>query len=203
MKQHRLIKAVGDLPNIVYFLAFDRQAVADAIVLTTKINGDSYLEKIVQLPVKLPTPDRISIRTMFSRQLSGILTDKSAARFDRNYFREIALDGIDSFLRTPRDVVRLTNALKLTLPMVEGEVNPADFIALEALRIFRPPVYDQIRSHPEQFAGSTPFEKPEDVTAFHTAWMHNLGEGQEGSAAKVLTRVFPKFESAFKKCPLS
>jgi predicted KAP-like P-loop ATPase len=193
----RLIKAVGDLPNLIYFLAFDRQAVACAITSTTKINGDSYLEKIVQLPVELPIPDRISIRTLFARQLSGILTDKSAGLFDREYFREITLDGTDSFLATPRDVVRLTNVLKLTFPMVEGEVNPVDFIALEALRIFRPLVYDQIRSHPEQFVGSRPFEQAEDVTKFHNSWMETLEEKQDGSAAKVLRKLFPKFESAF------
>jgi len=197
----RLVKAVGDLPNTLYLLAVDRTAVADAIASATKIDGNAYLEKIVQLPIELPKPDRISIQSMFSERVSGILTEKSTNLFDKYYWGEVYLEGIDGFLRTPRDVIRLTNALKLTYPMVEGEVNPVDFIALEALRIFRPQVYDQIRSHPEQFAGSTEstsWEKGEDHTAFHNGWMKRLDEGQIGFAAKILSNVFPKFESAFR-----
>ena len=104
---------------------------------------------------------------MFLQRVSSIFTEKSVSLVDKYYWRgKSYLDGIDAFLRTPRDVVRLTDALKLTYSAVEGEVNPVDFVALEVLRIFRPSVYEKIRLHPEQFAGSTPSERGDDLTKF-------------------------------------
>lgn len=198
----RLVKAVADLPNMLYVLAFERRVVADAITSTLgspiESFGNSYLEKIIQIPVELPIPDQSSIRDMFASQIGGILGEQSMNLFDRDYWRDVYMEGIDRFLDTPRDVGRFVNALRLTLPMVEGEVNPVDFIALEALRIFRPAVYDQIRFHPEQFSGPTPRKKQDDVTKFHTDWMTKLKEDQEGAAAKILVRIFPKFESSFR-----
>lgn len=194
----RLVKAVGDLPNVLYLLALDKQAVANAITSTAEINGESYIEKIVQLPIELPVPDRVSLRDMFHRQFLSILSEKSAGFFDKYYWREIYLEGIAHFLKTPRDVVRFINALKIMLPIVEGEVNPVDFIAMEALRILSPLVYDEIRFHPDQFAGSTPAEGREKASAFHKAWMEKLEESHDGPSAKILKRVFPKFESAFR-----
>jgi predicted KAP-like P-loop ATPase len=198
----RLVKAVADFPNVLYLMAFEREAVANAITAAagSKITsyGDSYLEKIVQLPVELPMPDRISIQGMFAQQLSVILPEKLASPFDKDRLREVYLEGIDHFLRTPRDVQRLANALKLTVPMVEGEVNRVDFIALEALRIFRPSIYDVIRFHSEQFTGPTPSEDLENLTAFHNTWMQELREDQKGPLAHILNNIFPKFESAFR-----
>ena len=99
----RLVKAVADLPNVLYLLAFERSVVAAAVntVLgsTSLTYGDSYLEKIVQLPIELPTPDRISMQQMFAQQLAGIITEKSAGLIDKYYYRETYLDGIDHFLK--------------------------------------------------------------------------------------------------------
>ena len=201
MEVFRLVKAVGDLPNILYVVAFDKTVVADAIksVMGSEIPSyaGSYLEKIIQLPVELPIPGKMAVRKMFFRAAGPILTVASVKLSERDYSLDVYHEGIDHFLRTPRDVVRLTNALTLTFPMVEGEVNPVDFIALETLRIFRPLVYDQIRLFPEEFVGPTPTEKAEDVTKFHNSWMEKLEENLEGPAAKILLRVFPRFESAF------
>lgn len=200
----RLVKAVADLPNVIYLLAFERSPVAAAIttILGAKSEtyGDSYLEKIVQLPIELPTPGRISMQQMFAQQLAGIITERSASLIDKYYYREIYLDGIDHFLRTPRDIVRFTNTLKLTFPIVEGEVNPVDFIALEALRVFQPSAYEVIRSHPEHFSGATPNEQPDvdKLAKFHQTWMGQLKKTPDDSIGKILTKVFPKFESAFR-----
>ena len=56
-------------------------------------------------------------------------------------------EGIDPLIQVPRDVVRFTNTLSVTYPAVCGEVNPVDFIALEAIRNFLPDLYDIIRKN--------------------------------------------------------
>jgi predicted KAP-like P-loop ATPase len=124
----RLIKAVADLPNVMYLLALDQAAVAQAITTAAKSQpgsyDDSYLEQIVQLSIQLPIPDKMALRVMFADRLQPILTEKSATMFDKEYYRDVYMEGIDRFPVTPRDVVGLTNALKLTFPIVEGERSP-------------------------------------------------------------------------------
>ena len=39
-----------------------------------------------------------------------------------DYWIDVCANGIDPFLRTPRDVVRLVNAVASTYPTVRGEV---------------------------------------------------------------------------------
>ncbi len=50
-------------------------------------------------------------------------------------------------MRTPRDVTRFANALSVSWPAVEGEVNTADFLALEVMRLFHPLMHRAIRQN--------------------------------------------------------
>ncbi len=198
----RLVKAIADFPNVLYLMAFDKQVVANALSTAEGGSGPSYgasyIEKIVQLPVEMPVPDPIALQKMFARHLSNIITDKSVSLFDKTYWREVYLEGVDHFLNTPRDVVRLANALKLIYPTVEGEVNPVDYFAMEALRLFRPSVYEKIRAHTSKFVGATPREQRDELTAFHNAWLEELDEDPNGPVGRMLRNMFPKFESAFR-----
>lgn len=50
-------------------------------------------------------------------------------------------------IRTPRDANRYINALTITWPAVDGEVDLGDFIAIEAFRLFQPSIYRAIRDN--------------------------------------------------------
>ena len=141
----RLIKAVADFPNIVYLLAFDREVVVKAVEQMQDSSGEAYLEKIVQVPFELPLPDKTSLRKLLFERLQAILADIPDELFDQTYWGNVYLDGIEHFITTPRDIIRLTNTLSVTYPAVKGEVNPVDFIAVETLRVFCPLAYDIIR----------------------------------------------------------
>jgi hypothetical protein len=52
----------------------------------------------------------------------------------------IFYDVIAPEMRTPRDLIRLTNALAVTWPAVGGEVDRADFVAMETVRLLRPEI---------------------------------------------------------------
>src|SRR6185437_11108475 len=54
----RAIKALADFPNVIYVLFFDRVEVAKALTTSLQMNGDSYLEKLVQAPFHLPAVDK-------------------------------------------------------------------------------------------------------------------------------------------------
>jgi predicted KAP-like P-loop ATPase len=149
----RLVKAVANFPNVTYLLAFDKRVVGE-------VCGEEYLAKIIQIAFEMPLPDRHSLRNMLQRRLEKLLPKASqqleGREWDAAYeddFRNV--DGIRHFMRTPRDVVRLTNFLSLTYPSNE-DINAVDFITIETLRVNCPTVYDLIRKNPERFCFDFP-----------------------------------------------
>jgi predicted KAP-like P-loop ATPase len=65
----------------------------------------------------------------------------------------VYFSGMDHFIITPRHVIRLINVLQATYSSVMGEVNTVDFIAIEAIRVFMPKLYDEMRSNQDILSG--------------------------------------------------
>lgn len=195
-----VIKALADFPNVVYLLAFDRDVAAQAIEQQSGLSGERYLEKIIQVPFELPPIDRVALRAALFSRLSEVLGEIPDGTFDQSYWTNVYHDGIDALIQVPRDVVRFTNTLAVTYPAVRGEVNAVDFIALEALRVFIPDLYEVIRSNPDRFTGHTRNARYDDnergKAEFHSAWRNDLPEGLRGNAQSLIERIFPKTENS-------
>lgn len=191
-----VIKALADFPNVVYLLAFDREVAALAIKQQSGMPGERYLEKIIQVPFELPPVDRVALRAALFKRLDEILGDTSDGLFDQSYWTNAFHDGIDPLIQVPRDVVRFTNTLAVTYPPVRGEVNPVDFIALEALRVFLPSLYDVIRTNQDKFSGHSRDNRYDGdqraIAAFHEQWAQALPESLRSSTKALLERIFPK-----------
>ncbi|GAA0819268.1 KAP family P-loop domain protein [Colwellia asteriadis] len=149
----KLVKAVANFPHIAYVLAFDRNVVAKSIEKALNVNGNDYIEKIIQVPFELPAPDQGELSKLFFDKINLIFSDVPEEEHDHTYFGNLYHDGIKYFLTTPRDVVRLTNTLSITYPPVAGEVSYCDFIAIESIRVFEPEIYDFIRRNEHLFSG--------------------------------------------------
>lgn len=191
-----VIKALADFPNVVYLLAFDREIAAQAIEQQSGMPGERYLEKIIQVPFELPPVDRVALRAALFKRLDGILGDTPDGLFDQSYWTNVFHEGIDPLIQVPRDVVRFTNTLAVTYPAVRGEVNTVDFIALEALRVFLPKLYDVIRRNQDHFSGHSRDNRYDSdqraIHAFHDQWAQALPESMRSSARAMLERIFPK-----------
>ncbi len=197
----RVIKAVADFPNVVYLLAFDKKVVVAALGEMQGLSGEDYLEKIVQVPFELPLPSGEALYGLLFAELGAILADTPNLLFDRTYWDNLFIDGVRHFISTPRDVVRLTNTLRVTYPSVRGEVNAADFIAIETLRVFCPVAYDVVRRNSSQFTGHTELGllgKPKELQPFHDKWLKQVSEDDVEAVKNLLTRLFPNFESVWK-----
>jgi len=203
----RAIKAVADFPNVVYLLAFDQNVVVNALKDVQGSSGQAYLEKIVQVPFELPLPERNSVYRLFLAELDLILEGTPIEMFDQARWSELFRDGVDHFISTPRDVVRLTNTLRVTYPAVRGEVNGVDFVAIETLRVFCPIAYDVVRKNVGAFTGHRllvggPVGK-ESLRDFHESWMKNIQQ-EDVPAVKILfAHLFPKFQSAWENIDYS
>lgn len=194
----RTIKAIAGLPNLTYIIAFDIQVVITALELDHSLSGKSYIEKIVQVPFDLPLPDIASIRQLLFERLNKVLGTVDDTYFDQQRWQNIYLDGIDPLIQTPRDVTRLCNAISVTFPAVRGEINIVDFIAIEAVRVFVPSVYESIRSNSDEFTGTQKRNRgsnDQSEQKFHQAYLDSIDESLRESVKLLLQRLFPKLES--------
>lgn len=193
-----VIKALADFPNVVYLLAFDRKVATQAIEQQSGLPGDRYLEKIIQVPFELPPVDRVALRAALFKRLDEVLEETPEGSFDQAYWTNVYHYGIDPLIQTPRDVVRLTNTLKVTYPSVRGEVNPVDFIALETLRVLLPDLYDIIRENRDRFCSHSRDDRDESdqnaAQVFHEQWRSEVPETLRGSTQALLEHIFPDIE---------
>lgn len=205
----RVVKAVADFPNITYLLAFDREAVCRMIEPMQGGTGEEYLAKIVQIPFELPTPDRAALHQMLFKRLDAILASTPEELFDKSRWQEVFTEGLSSLLTTPRDVVRLANALGLSYGRVREEVDSVDFVTIEAVRIFLPQVYDVIRRNRDMFCEPSWLSRPEaavmkgaELRKFHDAWLNEVfTEGQEGRREpirRILALLFPRLRTIWQ-----
>jgi len=185
-----VIKALGDFPNVVYLLAFDREVATQAIGQQNGLPGERYLEKIIQVPFELPPIDQTALHAALFKRLDEVLGETPDGLFDHSHWTNVFHDGIDALIKVPRDVVRFTNTLAVTYPSVRGEVNPVDFIALEALRVFLPGLYAAIRTSPEMFTSSS--DNDETIKSFHKKWVGDLPEELRSTTQGMLERLFPR-----------
>jgi len=208
----RLIKAVGDFPNVTYLLAFDREAVCRMLEPVQGGTGEEYLGKIVQIPFELGTPDRAALHQMLFKRLNAITEATPEALFDQNRWRMLFSESLGRLPKTPRDVVRFTNVLALTYGPVREEVNAIDFIAIEAIRVFLPEVYEVISRNPDMFCEpswrSIMQSSGERFKKFHDAWFEALtGDGSikeeyREPLREMLCILFPRVDKIWSD-PLS
>jgi hypothetical protein len=139
----RLVRLVGDFPNTVYVLAYAPAIVSKALGGQEGYAvGQAYLEKIVQVthPVPAIDPDRLS-KLLFARldaALDGVQVELDADHWSAVY------SAIRPYFRTLRDVVRYANATRSPVRQLISELDPADILGLEALRMFESAVWTRI-----------------------------------------------------------
>ena len=200
----RLVKAVGDLPNVIYVLAFDRKIVTNAMAEAYGEFGAKYLDKIIQVTFELPTLQVSTIERLFTNSLDAVVAGTPAELIHGRYWSAVFSDGVLPFLRTLRDVTRLVNAIAVTYPAVRGEVNPTDFVAIETLRLFTPAAYDAIRRNPSFFVGMTAAMFASDKTGtgttardFHGAWLRLVPTEYQSAVCNIICALFPHAASFF------
>ncbi|MBN3756053.1 hypothetical protein G3N95_24135 [Paraburkholderia sp. Tr-20389] len=191
----RAIKALADFPEVVYVLFFDRDEVADALSSSLKMNGEAYLEKIIQAPFHLPAVDKGRLQLKLFKGLDAILESRPMPfPFDQSRWVEVFSNGLDRCIEKPRDIVRVLNAISVVYPPLAGEVNPVDLIALEFLRLFEPSAYASIRDGKEFFCGrptNVDYRKDAEKKSFEK-WKQSLPEEKRERVVSLVGRLFPK-----------
>jgi hypothetical protein len=188
-----LVKSLGDLPNVLYLLSFDDAIVHKALSQTAEKIDSEFLEKIVQVSLKLPPPWRSELHQLLSLRLNAIIGDASPA--DENRWRRMMTGAIDPYLETPRDVTRLVNSIQVIWPNVKGDVDLTDLIGITTLQLFDQKVYDLVRDEIETITYAE--YQYEDDDEFGKRMEPSMARNPE-AAKEAMTIMFPRLSKVWK-----
>ncbi len=151
----RIVKLAADLDYVSYVLAFDEKIVAQ--VLGKEYEGNSegvrFLEKIVQLPLHVPRIDESLLKGIMLTDLYQLLDGLGVQPAAEDSYRlQVALERyVWPQVQTIRAGKLLLSALEFAIPALPAEVNIADVVLIEALRVFSGSAYKFVSAHKEIF----------------------------------------------------
>src|SRR5579862_3417427 len=189
-----LAKSLGDLPNIFYLLSFDRQVVTSALEKGEEPVGAEFLEKIIQVQLKLPPPWEPEIRQLFVTRVDAIIG--GAVVQDQSRWQSAFQQAVAPYFKTPRHVNRFCNTLQVIWPNVAGDVDITDLILVTTLQHFEPSVYQMVFDNIGELGGeSVTFE---DDKAFSARFVPKDANDSK-AAKKALAHLFPKLASGWNE----
>jgi predicted KAP-like P-loop ATPase len=194
----RLVKSVGRLPNVLYLLVYDRQLAEKIVSERYPSEGPHYLEKIVQAAFEIPEPPSRDVQQHLLELIGWICGQPADDQIVR--FMNIFYDAIAPAMRTPRDVARFTNLLGVTWPAVTGEVDVADFLALEVFRLLHPTIHRAIRQNKELMcrgAQGNGGDRDSEARRYREMLFGAPQAPEDERLERVLMRLFPALESAW------
>jgi predicted KAP-like P-loop ATPase len=195
----RLVKSIGRLPNVIYLLAFDRQLAELVVSEKYPSEGPHYLEKIIQAGFDVPQPRHADLCQELLQEIGVICGSPEADDIVR--FMNVFYDVVAPEIKTPRDLIRLTNALLVTWAAVGSEVDRADFIGLETLRLLRPGLYRALRGNKDHLCGtsrSSGSRSPRDGSREYDRMLFGSTEEQDRERLRRgLMRLFPRLEAVW------
>jgi predicted KAP-like P-loop ATPase len=190
----RMVKSVGHLPNITYLLVFDRELAEAAVKLKYPSEGPHFLEKIVQASFDVPVPNQTDLNGAILSSIQEICGGVSESQ--RTRMGNVFLDVVSPYMMTPRHVARLAGAISVTWPAVGNNVNLADFIALETLRLYEPSVFKSIRERRNLVTGiRTKGDGDGRSEARFDPYLHGVPAARHASVKVALQRLFPRLET--------
>lgn len=199
----QLIKSLGDFPNTIYLLAFDKSVVINALKKVQEGSGDEYLEKVVQIPFEIPLISKKEVEHLLFGQLDSLIKDITEEKWDQIYWGNIYHSGLRYFFHNIRDVTRYINSLRFSFQMVKNEVNAIDFLAVTGIQVFIPEVYYGIRDNKDIFTGllgsiygRSDTEKKQAETRCDEI-IGRVNEPPQEILKDFLKRLFPKLESIY------
>jgi hypothetical protein len=200
----KLIKACGDFLHTIYVLAFDDKAIAGALG-TQYGEGDTsagydFLEKIVQVPLRLPAASDASLRRFFLAEVDRVLgaAEVSLSEEEAHSFVSGFDRGFGRAVTTPRMAKRYGNALAFGLPLLAGEVNVVDLLLIEAMRVFFPTLYEFVKANSETAVDPAIEPHTRQATAdLVSAGIDTVDPRYRTDARRLLLALFPRLETVF------
>ena len=186
----RMVKSIGQLPNVIYLLSYDRKIVWNVLDNGVASIGTSFGEKIVQQELELPQPSRNALLKMLDQETAFLVGDT-----EHSFRWELLLrDGVHRWMRSPRDVVRLSNALKFSFTALCDEIDPQDLMGIEGLRLFDSVAFNWVRENRDFLFNDGWFRFVEDGVKEEAVenLKQQIPEGKRSQVLGVIMVLFPQ-----------
>lgn len=157
----RIVKAVGDLPNVGYILAWDPAYVTEALKNAGVPQSDAYLDKVVQVRMPLPSLSVSAREALVDEAMKALHPGTLKSHFgnDSERLPLLYFSGLRDILEHPRDVPRVFSTVNAIEPALRGELAFADILGLAALMVKAPAVFELLRKSPRWFVGKLPGDR--------------------------------------------
>lgn len=156
----QLVKQVADFPNLIYILSMDREVVARALTEVQNIDGNDYLEKIVQIPFEIPKIEKDKLQNILNSKIEKIIESNSdLIEININYWSKVYFKCIEPYINTIRDVNRVINTFQFRFPVLKQETCFEDLFAITVLEVLDPKLYKWIRENKRLLLGMLTIEK--------------------------------------------
>lgn len=195
----QLVKQVGDLPNIIYVLAMDREIVCNALSKFHNIDGNEYLEKIVQVAFEIPELNKSKLCAIFHEKLCNVvdaLPDHVIR--DENYWEKVFEDCVSPYITNLRDVIRLINTFQFRYGVLYRHVSFEDMLCITTLEVFNPQLYKWICNNKGAIYARdidlsllTNAKKEHYFKQYHDEF-ESLGVNPD-LAMRIISTIFPRF----------
>ncbi len=150
----RLVKTLGDMPNLVIVLSYDNEIVSKLVQQEYKAEGEVFMDKMVQAIRSVPPLSQMDKKKLIEKILKEHLPQKDEWRNTEAARHSEAIEIVSDLITTPRDIKRLGNELQLYGPLAK-ELNREDMLVLQTLQIKKPDIYDFIRTEGHVFFSYT------------------------------------------------
>lgn len=155
----RIVKNNADFQNTIYILSFDREIVEKAITIDNKLDGRSYIEKIVNVEYDITEPPEYLLKAYLLKQLEEVvekLDKKDTFCFsEENEKWSCIFQQIINNLNTIREIKRYVNLLSFKLNQFVNrktlEINLIDYFAIEFIRFKYPDYHNFIHRNKTYF----------------------------------------------------
>lgn len=191
----KLVRLTANFPNVVYVVSFDRARVEQALT-EQNIPGRDYLEKILQVTLDIPAiSTRVLDKEIFAALNVSLATVSNLVPIDENAWPDIFFEVVRPLFRTMRDVRRYSSSAVGAVADLNGQVALVDIMALEAVRIFLPDVYNRLHKSLDALTGTadSPSRAHEDLSSGKeqiAALMECAGDRADVVRA-LINRLFP------------
>lgn len=212
----RLVKLTADFSNTFYILSFDQEMVASAIGERfgegDKIAGLSFLEKIIQVPLKIPVAQPDALKEYCFKLVDKAINESGVILSNEDVQRFVSefVENILTRLKTPRHAVRYGNTLSFAFPLLKGEVNLVDLMLIEGVKVFYPKHYEFIKENPHYFLNSYSSNthylvdnsdsesRKEEITKHFELLGNELSRKERKAVKSLLSELFPRLDEAFR-----
>lgn len=198
----QLVKNIADFPKVIYILSYDREIVTEALQRIDGKNGRDFMEKIIQVPIRMPEFGKADLLLHFRNELRTIIQSESSNKnkvlFDtsqRKVIMKRVYMSIDPYLKNLRDCKRLLNAYQIRYFVCSRFCDADDLLCIVLLEVFEPGAISYLINHYDEFYPSE-LPGPNDVSEKD---IENYRDGikQEANcsdqALKILASLFPSF----------